>query len=132
MRATVTQDGSVQDVSDAPFRIANLVAPVILAQPQGESLPVGSNATLSVTINDTILVNYQWFKNGTNILGATNATLTLTSVTPDDAGIYTVLVANPPGFVLSDPATLVVLAPPIITTQPAGQTAAPATASPSP
>ena len=125
VRATVLQDASVQDVSDQMFRIANLVAPQILAQPQSQSIPVGSNVTFNVTVNDTILLNYQWFQDGTNIVGATNATLTLNNVTLNAAGDYTVLVANPAGFVFSDPATLVVLAAPAISTQPASQTAGP-------
>ena len=123
VRATVLQDASVQDVSDQMFRIANLVAPQILAQPQSQAIPVSSNLTFSVTVNDTILLSYQWFKNGTNIVGATNATITLNNVTFNAAGDYTVLVANPAGFVLSDPATLVVLGPPIISAQPASQNA---------
>ena len=39
-------------------------------------------------------LDYQWQFNGTNLAGATNSTLTLTNVRPEQAGTYTVIVSN--------------------------------------
>jgi len=74
-------------------------------------------------------VSYQWQINGTNILNATNAVLTLTNIQPSNAGLYSVVVSNAAGFVTSSNALLTVNIPPSIGTQPltqsvnAGQTA---------
>jgi 8-oxo-dGTP pyrophosphatase MutT (NUDIX family) len=42
-------------------------------------------------------LSYQWRRNGTDLLGATNSSLTLASVQPGDSGVYLVLVSNPRG-----------------------------------
>jgi Immunoglobulin domain/Immunoglobulin I-set domain len=68
-------------------------------------------------------LSYQWSFNATNILGATNSSLTLTNVQPDDAGNYAVQVTNLFGSTLSSNAVLTVLVPPTITTQPTNVTA---------
>ena len=51
---------------------------------------------------------YQWLKDGTNLAGATSASLLLNSVTTNQSGLYTVLVANAAGSVTSAPALLTV------------------------
>src|SRR5204863_6493320 len=95
--------------------------PAILAQPQSMTVTNGGTASFSVTANGTAL-NYQWRLNAGNIAGATNSSLTLTSVQPAQAGSYTVLVSNWVGAVPSDPGSLIVLVPPQIITQPQSQT----------
>jgi alpha-tubulin suppressor-like RCC1 family protein len=99
--------------------------PFIVAQPTNQTLCVGAIATFSVTAGDTSL-NYQWYFNGTNLLvGATNATLTLTNVQLSQVGSYTVLLTNLLGSLLSSNATLTMLYGPVITQQPANNTASP-------
>ncbi len=49
----------------------------------------GDSVTFSVSATGTGLT-YQWLKNGTNIASATNSTYTIPSVTPADAGTYSV------------------------------------------
>ncbi len=66
-------------------------------------------------------VTFQWQFNGTNVLGATNASLTLSNVQPVDAGNYSVIVANAAGSTTSSNALLTVSIPPSITTQPQSQ-----------
>ena len=51
---------------------------------------------------------YQWLKDGPNLAGATSASLLLNSVTTNQSGRYTVLVANAAGSVTSAPALLTV------------------------
>jgi len=54
--------------------------PVITAQPLDLSTTPGLTATFSVTVSGPGPFQYQWRFNGTNIAGATNATLVLAPV----------------------------------------------------
>src|SRR5207237_7598568 len=63
----------------------------------------------------------QWRLNGTDIAGATGATLPLANVNWSQAGSYTVRVSGPGGQVLSGPASLTVNVAPEITLQPQSQ-----------
>jgi hypothetical protein len=62
----------------------------------------------------TPVLSYQWkkggepFTDGSNISGATTATLMLTNIQAADAGSYTVTVTNALGFVTSNPAVLTI------------------------
>ncbi|MDP7011585.1 MAG: PQQ-binding-like beta-propeller repeat protein, partial [Verrucomicrobiota bacterium] len=58
--------------------------PVITAQPQSQVVATGSNVTLTADANGTGL-NYQWYRNGAAITGATGATYTITGAHNDDA-----------------------------------------------
>jgi len=49
----------------------------------------------------TAPLTYQWQLNGTNLLDATNATLTLNNLTLDQAGSYSVTITNQAGSVSS-------------------------------
>jgi hypothetical protein len=69
-------------------------------------------------------MTYQWRKNGTNILSATQNTYTISPVQAGDAGAYSVKVTNAGGSVTSANPTLTVLVPPEITTQPQSQAVA--------
>jgi hypothetical protein len=95
--------------------------PYILTQPQSQTVVLGQNASFSVGAIGLAPVTYQWSLNGTNLPNATNSTLTLTSVNTNNAGSYQVVLANNQGSVTSSNATLTVLSPPVITTQPQSQ-----------
>jgi RHS repeat-associated protein len=113
--------GSATSSPPATLTVTNqFLPPSINTQPTNQTVIQGSNATFNVTIstNSTLPLSYQWNFNGTNISWATNATLTLTNVQPDQAGNYAVLVTNIAGSVLSSNATLTVNVPPVIITQP--------------
>ena len=84
-------------------------APVIVSQPTNQVAYVGFTAAFSVVAGGTPPLSYQWNFNGTNIVGATNPTLTLTNVQYSQAGNYTVLVTNLYGSILSSNATLLVM-----------------------
>ncbi|MBI2513889.1 MAG: immunoglobulin domain-containing protein [Opitutae bacterium] len=62
----------------------------IVSGPIGGTVLVGANITLSVVANSTATISYQWMKNGTDISGATNATLPLTNLATTDSGTYSV------------------------------------------
>jgi hypothetical protein len=66
-------------------------------------------------------VTYQWQFDGTNIDGATNATLTLTGVQNNEAGSYSVIVTNLVGSTTSSNAVLQIGYSPSITAQPQTQ-----------
>jgi uncharacterized delta-60 repeat protein len=98
------------------------VGPTIITQPTNQTVVVGGTTSFSVTASGTSPLSYQWNFNGTNIVGATNTTLTLTNVQLSQAGNYTVLVTNICGSALSSNAILTVATAPYIITQPTNQT----------
>jgi endonuclease/exonuclease/phosphatase family metal-dependent hydrolase len=85
--------------------------PVILEQPQDQTVAQGANATFTVTATGTPAPTYQWLFQGTNLPGATASALTLTNVTSANAGVYRVTITNLAGRTNSDPATLTVTPP---------------------
>jgi hypothetical protein len=100
-------------------------APTITAQPQSRTVTAGTAVTLSVTATGTPAPTYQWRKGGAAVAGATNSTLTFSSVQTADAGSYTVVVTNSAGSVASAAAVLTVNeAAPTIAVHPAGHTVA--------
>src|ERR1019366_2256756 len=78
----------------------------------------GQNASFSVVANGSAPFSYQWNFNGSPVSGATDASLTLNNVQATDAGSYAAVVSNVAGSVTSAVATLTVLVPSGITTQP--------------
>ena len=122
---TVLITNSVGSVTSAPATLTVNpagVAPSITTQPLGQSLGLGTSATLTVVAAGTSPLAYQWSKNGTAITGATSASLTFSSLSASDAGSYAVVVSNALGSVGSSAASLTVISPPTITIQPANQT----------
>jgi hypothetical protein len=68
-------------------------------------------------------LSFQWLFDGTNILGATNATLNFAAVQSTNAGTYAVHITDAAGSTTSSNATLVVNIPPTISVQPQSQSA---------
>jgi len=117
----VVVTGTCGSVTSGTATLAVNTPPVVTTQPVSIAQCVGGNATFSVTATGTGLT-YQWRKNGTNIPGATGSSLTLTSITPADAGNYDVLITGTCGNAASVAATLTVNTAPAIATQPANLT----------
>jgi hypothetical protein len=87
--------------------------PYIVQQPVSLTNDFGTTATFSVV---GMAASYQWKKNGGDVNGATNATLTLNSVSLGDAGSYTCVLTGANGSIISSTATLTVTgSPPYIT-----------------
>jgi hypothetical protein len=99
-----------------------LIPAYITQQPQSIRVGGGSNATFTVVASSQTPFTYQWRHNGLDLMGATNAMLTLTNVQLSDAGEYTVVITDAVGPVVSQPASLTVLVRPSITLQPLSQT----------
>src|ERR1039458_2425018 len=109
-------------LSDWEFRRvlfrSNLAAPVIVTQPASQTNLSGTMVSFTVTATGTQPLSYQWNFKGTNISGATNATLLLTNLQVSQTGNYAVLVTNAYGAAASSNAVLTVLAiPPTILSQ---------------
>jgi hypothetical protein len=83
-------------------------APVITLQPSNETVVVTGTAQFSVSAVGTKPFSYQWNFDGTNIVGATNASLTLTDLQFDESGIYAVVITNIHGAIESSNSILTV------------------------
>lgn len=115
-------------VTSAPAALTIISPLTITLQPASRTNLAGTTATFTVEASGVAPLVYQWKKGGSNLLnggnvsGATTNSLTLTSVTTNDAASYSVVITNLFGSVTSAPVTLTVLAPPLITLQPASRT----------
>jgi hypothetical protein len=78
-------------------------------QPQGGNVRVGSSVNFRVSAFGTGALTYQWQKDGTNLVDATDLTLILPSVQLADQGLYTVRVRDDSSSVVSIPAVLIIL-----------------------
>lgn len=93
------------------------VAPSITTQPTDVVVAAGQDATFTVAATGAPAPTYQWQKDGTDISGATSATLTVSAAQPADAGSYRAVITNSAGSVTSSAASLTVLTAPEITSQ---------------
>jgi N-acetylneuraminic acid mutarotase len=82
-----------------------VVRPTISIQPMSATVSSGGSVTLSVDANGGDL-SYQWRFDGTNISGATGASLIITNVSTTNIGVYSVIVQNVAGNITSTSATL--------------------------
>lgn len=117
----VVVTNSVSSVSSKSATLTVNTLPAITGQPASQTAVAGSNVTFSVTAAGTPAPKYQWSFDGTAIVGATRASLTLSKVTAADAGTYTVSVSNSQGTVPSSAATLAIDVAPAITAQPVSE-----------
>lgn len=99
--------------------------PTVTVAPQSQTILSDTTATLSVQASGGVPLRYQWRFNGIEIQGANARELTLNFVQLENDGAYDVLVSNPAGTALSQPATLVVEAVPIVVNPPLNQAVAP-------
>lgn len=95
-------------------------APTISTQPQSLTLNSGTSTSISVSAAGSGLM-YQWYYNGTIINGATKNTLSFPNIQSSNAGTYYVVISNAYGSVTSANATLQIITPPLITSQPQSQ-----------
>ena len=85
-------------------------SPKISAQPGGQIVIAGNSALFTVAATGTPAPGYQWHFNGASLSGATTSSLSLPSVTTNQAGNYTVTVTNLAGTTNSSAAVLSVYA----------------------
>lgn len=87
------------------------VIPTITSQPASRTVNAGASATFAVTAVGLPDPVFRWMKDGAALAGQTNATLALTNVQSAGAGIYSVVVSNSAGFVISSNAVLALNGP---------------------
>jgi hypothetical protein len=81
-------------------------APVIFVQPVSVNGAITKTASFQVMAAGSSPLGYYWRKNGSNIAGATNSSLSFNNIQFSDAAAYSVLVSNSVGTVLSSNAIL--------------------------
>jgi hypothetical protein len=92
--------------------------PVVILQPQSQTILVGQNASFAANAVGTQPLSYQWYFNTNNpVSGAQNKTLSILNTTDSNAGNYTIVVTNVYGSTTSAVATLTLLPPPAIFSQ---------------
>lgn len=82
----------------------------ISGQPTNVTMNAGQTLTLRVTTTGTTPITYQWYRNGSPLSGATNATFTKANAQSTDSGFYYAVASNCGGSVASTNA-LVSIAP---------------------
>jgi hypothetical protein len=100
----IATSASVHVTINTPF------APVITQAPVGETIYPGGTVNLSVVATGGGLT-YQWKTNGVAIPGATASSYVIPSATTNNAGSYSVMVANTVNSASAGPVTVTVLSP---------------------
>lgn len=98
LNLTVARRTSLTSPSVDPTPAANLPS-----HTNPDTLLVGGTATLSVVGGGMFPLGFQWRKDGVAIPGANASELTLPRFAPADVGVYTVVVSNEAGAVVSQP-----------------------------
>ena len=124
-RVSVTLTNSVGTVtSQVAVLTIRPFPPMIITQPQSQSVPDGQVATFSAVANGAGPMTWQWYRDGAAIAGATASSHTTAANTMAESGSrYSVTAGNAGGSVASATAVLsVTAAAPVITTQPVSTT----------
>ena len=98
-----------------------LVRPSITLQPTNQTTVVGGNASFLGGASGSAPLSYQWFLGATALGGSTGTALGLSNVQTNQAGNYSFIVTNAAGAATSMVASLTVLVPPSISSQPTNQ-----------
>jgi len=100
--------------TSAPVRISVITppqSPIILTQPQSQTVTTASNVFFSVSAGGTDPLFFQWKFNGIDIPSATTRALAVINVQEANQGSYSVTVSNAFGTTNSSPALLTVQPP---------------------
>jgi hypothetical protein len=68
----------------------------------------GKDTPLSIGVWGSGILNYQWYRDGIPVIGATNATLMLAGIQFSNAGSYSVIVSNALGAITNAPFQVIV------------------------
>jgi uncharacterized repeat protein (TIGR01451 family) len=122
--ASVTSDpSSANNSSSLITGVSAASPPLVTVQPTNAMVAAGGSAQFQAAAQGAPTLSYQWFFDGTNIVGATSPTLSLTNVQLQHAGGYSVVITNSYGSVTSAVAQLIILLPPSIAIDPANVSA---------
>jgi sugar lactone lactonase YvrE len=111
----VVTNGAGQSVTSAAATLTVVtVAPFIVTQPQSQTVVAPASASYVVVANGTPPLTFQWYKNGTLIPGATNASYTTPATSiPDSGSLFHVVVSHGSLTVTSADAALTVNVAPV-------------------
>lgn len=99
---------SAGSITSSVAALTVLLPPSILSPPQSLTMTNGGTAAFTVQAGGSAPLAYQWEFNGTNIVGATTSSLSITNAQTSNQGDYTVVVSNAVGKVSSPAAHLTV------------------------
>jgi parallel beta-helix repeat protein len=112
--------------SNAATLTVNMAPPTITTQPADVTVVEGQDATFTVVAAGSGTLAYQWQKDGMDVTGGTGAQTdsytTPATVPADNRALFHCVVTNAGGNTSSNAATLAVIVPPTITTEPADTT----------
>jgi hypothetical protein len=91
---TVTVTNAKGSITSSAATLVVSGSPVIGTQPVDTTAVPGASATLTVKASSVAPLSYQWFRNGSPIAGATQASYTLSNVNGSTTGYYHVQVTN--------------------------------------
>ena len=91
---TVTVTGGAGSVTSRAATLTVNTAPAFTTQPINQTAVVGGNVTFTVAASGTAPLAYQWFKDGIEVAGATDNSLTISGVKLSDGGSYQASVTN--------------------------------------
>jgi uncharacterized repeat protein (TIGR03803 family) len=110
---TVVVGNAAKAITSQPASLSiTSSAPVIVSQPVSQAAPQGGTAVFTVTAAGNAPLSFQWQWNhtnltdGGNVLGSASNILTLSNLSPANAGTYSVIVSNSLGSAASSNATL--------------------------
>lgn len=114
LKWTYSKDTSVSMGLDAAWidevvYTAGDLPPFITTDPASSTNFAGDPVTFTAAGSGIPVIGYQWLFNGVEIPDATNVTLTVTSLVPEQAGLYSLRVTNAYGEGVSAPAQLTVI-----------------------
>jgi alpha-tubulin suppressor-like RCC1 family protein len=111
--------------SNAVLTVVPPTPPSFVSQPAGQTVPVGTNFTLTASATGAPAPTYRWYFNGTALSddshysGTGSSTLQILNVQTNDTGDYFAVATNICCAATSYVANVTVLLPPSITSQPA-------------
>ncbi|HEX7862078.1 MAG TPA: immunoglobulin domain-containing protein [Verrucomicrobiae bacterium] len=92
------------------YRILKTVSPPVFQSQPPATITVleGGPLTLTANVSGTAPITFTWQLEGTNVPGGGNATLTITNISADNAGTYTLIASNSAQSVTSNPVVVTV------------------------
>lgn len=100
---TVIVTGPSGSVTSSVVTLSFADLPLITGRPSSHTVYVGETATLSAVADCDLPMSYQWICDNTNLVGQTNAVLTLPVVSEKNSGNYAVAISDVYGTVTSSP-----------------------------
>jgi len=104
--ATNINDSAISNSANVTVS-ESISMPVITMHPQSQDLSLGSTLILEVLAIGVDL-NYQWKKDGSDIIDAITSIYTQSDITKLDEGIYTCKISNNAGSIISNPAIITI------------------------